>query len=349
MNLKRIVSIFLGATLLFGTCAHGLENSSKKAVKRSSVNKTLKIAGTATAAVAIAALTMRYAANSFIFWGSKAECGDSKDNDGYKSDFIRVGCLSGRTFELKNPESRELEGKCVLVFSPNAGSAAGMVRDAYFVPECGCALYQLMKRGAKLVGIDYRGYGNSDSISRLRISESTVYADGENMYNYVTKELGYSSENVILFAHSIGGAVASHVAAYASGKGQSLGGIIFASPINNLYSAAQAFTKSRVWAAVARVASMSELNTVSNLSKVGNKNTPVFICSGDDQDVLSINKTNLASDIEKIGFNDVTKYVAPECNHNDLTRMFGLEKRDDIEHSKYIEFINKKLANKSVD
>ncbi|MGN1041818.1 MAG: alpha/beta hydrolase [Acutalibacteraceae bacterium] len=333
MKFKRFLSVFFAISLSFNSnsifAANCKSNNNKEQQVITNEASKLKSNMSTAAKVAIpvgitlAALTgVRYIANSFIFMGS-GSCGKDNWEDGFaSSQYIEHGDLCGRTLKAVNPKSNDLGKKCVLVFSPNAGCAAEMVDQAYgfrgYYP-----LNKLLQRGANLVGMDYRGYGNSKHISKLRISESTLYADGEKMYDYVRNQLGYKPEDIILYAHSLGGAISSHVLEYASSKGENLCGIILASPINNLYSAASAFT-CKLGGAVARAVTMSDLNTEKNLSKVKNKDIPVFICSGDNRDLLSLVKTKLHEKIISMGYTNVSYYIAQECDHNNISKMFGV-------------------------
>lgn len=323
MQFKKSFSVFLGTVLLLNsniTFAYQSNNHEKNFEPKSNI-ETVKKAAIAAGTTLLALAGIRYAANSFIFSGSYL-CSGKQDIDGERitSHYINLGDLSGRELKLKNPQSHDLDGRCVLIFSPNAGCSADMVMDAPY-PVSGYSLFKLLDRGATLVGIDYRGYGGSKQISKLRISERTVYADGEKMYDYVRNTLHYQPKDIILYAHSLGGAVSSHVLSYASRKGEDLCGLILASPINNLYSAASAFT-CKPLGAFARVVSMSELNTEKNLSTVRNKNTPIFLCSGDYADVLSLEKTRLHEKIRNMGFANVTVSIHENCGHCDLDIMF---------------------------
>ncbi len=56
---------------------------------------------------------------------------------------------------------------------------------------------------------DYRGYGESTG----KPSEKGTYLDSEAAYDYLINERGVSSSEIILFGQSLGGAVASRLAA----------------------------------------------------------------------------------------------------------------------------------------
>jgi alpha-beta hydrolase superfamily lysophospholipase len=57
--------------------------------------------------------------------------------------------------------------------------------------------------------IDYRGFGQS---SQRFPSEKNVYADAETAWNYVVEQQKVAPEKVIIFGHSLGGAIAIELA-----------------------------------------------------------------------------------------------------------------------------------------
>lgn len=61
---------------------------------------------------------------------------------------------------------------------------------------------------------DYQGYGNSEG----QASETATYADAEAAWRYLTAQRGIKGENILIYGHSLGGGIATWLAArYASG------------------------------------------------------------------------------------------------------------------------------------
>ncbi len=120
-----------------------------------------------------------------------------------KSD--KKGHLHGYMFE-----PAQSNGKVVLVYS-GGGAPAGNYIDT--IAET------YLKSGCKVVVMDYRGFGKSKTEDRegkevdFQLGERSMYQDGEAMLAYVQKKLKYSNSNIILHGYSLGGAVASKVAA----------------------------------------------------------------------------------------------------------------------------------------
>lgn len=66
------------------------------------------------------------------------------------------------------------------------------------------ALRGFRKLGVSALAFDYRGYGRSQSSP----SEGGMYLDARGAYQYLIGERGENAERIVLFGHSLGGAVA---------------------------------------------------------------------------------------------------------------------------------------------
>jgi fermentation-respiration switch protein FrsA (DUF1100 family) len=89
----------------------------------------------------------------------------------------------------------------------------------------------LADRGLDVLLFDYRGYGASTGSP----TEDGLYRDAEAAYRYVLDQAGTAPERVVLISHSLGTAVATHLAAQAP-----LGGVVLVAPFTSLPGAARA-------------------------------------------------------------------------------------------------------------
>lgn len=87
----------------------------------------------------------------------------------------------------------------VLVFHGNATNVEGSLQQTL----------PLLDLGVSALIIDYRGYGLS---SGPFPNETRVYADATAAWNYLTQTRELPAESIILFGHSIGGAIAIELA-----------------------------------------------------------------------------------------------------------------------------------------
>lgn len=69
--------------------------------------------------------------------------------------------------------------------------------------------YRFRQLGFSVLLIDYRGYGRSQGSFP---NESQVYEDAETAYNYLVKQRQLSPNQILLYGHSMGGAVAIDLA-----------------------------------------------------------------------------------------------------------------------------------------
>lgn len=62
--------------------------------------------------------------------------------------------------------------------------------------------------GVSALLIDYRGYGLSEGST----DEEGTYRDAETAWRHLTDERGYAPQDIVLFGHSLGAAIAAHLA-----------------------------------------------------------------------------------------------------------------------------------------
>ncbi len=97
-----------------------------------------------------------------------------------------------------NYQSGDGGAPTVLFCHGNAGNISHRLETI----ECLAAL------GANVMLFDYRGYGRSDGAP----SETNMYADAAACYRWLTRSQGVSSDKIVLFGRSLGGAVAIELA-----------------------------------------------------------------------------------------------------------------------------------------
>ena len=97
---------------------------------------------------------------------------------------------------LPNPRARY-----TILYSHGNAEDLGDLRDF---------LADMRDAGFSVLAYDYRGYGLS---SRRRPSERRAYEDVDAAYRHLTATLGVAPDRVILHGRSLGGGIASHLAA----------------------------------------------------------------------------------------------------------------------------------------
>ena len=122
--------------------------------------------------------------------------------------------LRGWHLKSKRPEQDPL----ILYYGGNAEEVSANLLDWGKIPN------------ASILYLNYRGYGGSTG----KPGEKELVADGLQVYDYVTKELGYRPDQIVLMGRSLGSGVAIQVA----GR-RSVRGLILITPFDSLQAVAQ--------------------------------------------------------------------------------------------------------------
>lgn len=69
-------------------------------------------------------------------------------------------------------------------------------------------LGEMFALGTNLLAVDYRGYGKSEG----KPEEAGVYLDADAAYDYLTQKRNFRPQDIIVYGHSLGGAVAVNLA-----------------------------------------------------------------------------------------------------------------------------------------
>ncbi len=73
----------------------------------------------------------------------------------------------------------------------------------------------MREQGINVFAFDYRGFGESEGSP----SEAGLYRDAEAAYRYLTDSLGVPREHIVIYGHSLGSGVATHLASRVSAAG----------------------------------------------------------------------------------------------------------------------------------
>ena len=183
--------------------------------------------------------------------------------------------------------------KIIIYFHGNAGNIGHRLPD----------LMQLNNFGLNVLGVSYRGYGNSQG----KPSEAGIYMDGNAAFRHATGDLGFAVENVFVLGRSIGTSVAIHVS-----QKKNLGGLVLVTPLTS--GAEQA--KASGLGLVSFVAG----DSFNNIGKIGFVSCPVLVIHGTRDNIIPI---SMGKDIyAKVGSNK--KFVAIDgAGHNNLSTTYA--------------------------
>ena len=124
--------------------------------------------------------------------------------------------------------------------------------------------------GLNVFIIDYRGYGKSQG----KPDERGLYLDASAAWHYLSKERGYTADNILIFGRSLGGAVAADLASRVPARGLLL---------ESTFSSAKDFSR-LVFPLLSHLLLMRyDFNSAMKVSKV---DYPVLVLHSSDDEIM---------------------------------------------------------------
>jgi hypothetical protein len=162
--------------------------------------------------------------------------------------------------------------------------------------------------GLSVLLIDYRGYGYS---SGPFPNESLVYEDAETAWQYLTTTKQIDPKKIVLYGHSLGGAVAIELAS----RHSDLAGIIVDGTFTSMRAMADQMSQYKIfpldWILTQRF---------DSLTKIQSLQTPILFMHGTADRVVPLFMSQ-----ELFAATSASKelWLVPEAEHNDLPRVGG--------------------------
>ena len=119
---------------------------------------------------------------------------------------------------------------------------------------------------------DYRGYG----LSLGKPSEHGTYLDAKAAWDYVTTELGFSHDNILILGRSLGAAIASHLATEHPPM---------ALVLESTFTSAPDIAAEHYWYVPARLLTTFSYDVVNNIKQI---ECPVLIVHSKDDKAITI-------------------------------------------------------------
>jgi fermentation-respiration switch protein FrsA (DUF1100 family) len=151
--------------------------------------------------------------------------------------------------------------RAILFLHGNAGNASHRLPNAA----------ELVRLGAHVLLLDYRGYG----LSQGAPSEEGTYADARAALRHLLNERGLPESRIILFGRSLGGAVAVDLA-----QDRKLGGVVLESTFTSARDMARAISWLPFWLL------MSE--RFDSISKISRVRVPLLFFHGDRDEIVPV-------------------------------------------------------------
>jgi hypothetical protein len=131
-------------------------------------------------------------------------------------------------------------------------------------------LRALAKIGVNILAVDYRGYGKSEG----KPDEAGVYMDADAAYDYLIKQRHFRAEDIIIYGHSLGGAVAVNLASR-----RPCGGLI----IQSSFTSARAMARRMFLIPLIEYAAKSRFDSQQKIRQV---HAPILVAHGTRDEVV---------------------------------------------------------------
>ncbi|MBE9043913.1 alpha/beta hydrolase [Pleurocapsales cyanobacterium LEGE 10410] len=156
--------------------------------------------------------------------------------------------------------------------------------------------------------IDYRGYGKS---SPTFPNEARVYEDAIAAWTYLTAELRLKPQNIFVYGHSLGGAVAIELAS----QHPEMAGLI----VEGTFTSIKDLADLDGWL---QIFPLSWILTqhFDSITKIKSLQTPVLIFHGNADEIIPV---SMAQELFAIAPEPKQLVIIPEANHNNLHLVGG--------------------------
>ena len=167
-------------------------------------------------------------------------------------------------------------------------------------------VYRFLRRlRLNVLTFDYRGYGRSEG----RPSEQGLFVDAQAAHDYLTEVVGESSDRILVFGHSLGGAVAVDLATH-----RSAAGLVVQSSFTDLREMAKVRFPSVPMHLIAR-------NHFRSLNKVPEIEIPKLFIHGTEDETVPF---AVGESLYEAACEPKDWYPIPYAGHNDVYRFGGV-------------------------
>ena len=157
--------------------------------------------------------------------------------------------------------------------------------------------------GVSVLLIDYRGYGKSSPVFP---NETRVYQDAEAAWQYLTNELQIKPQNIFVYGHSLGGAIAIELAT----RHPNMAGAVVEGTFTSMRDMAEFLPWLRIfpldWLVTQHFDSINKIKSLS---------TPLLILHGSADDIIPV---AMAKELFVAAPQPKQIVIISQANHNNL-------------------------------
>ena len=164
--------------------------------------------------------------------------------------------------------------------------------------------------GVNILLVEYRGYG----LSTGSPSECGFYYDGEAAVEYLMNRNDINHQKIVLYGHSLGGAVATHLASMSLRWKEKISAVI----LENTFTSIQqigAHIFQNVIPFISKLPAFFLKNRYESVDKIKNIDVPILFICGDKDEIVPYQMTINLSEHSSNILNELV--VIPGGTHND--------------------------------
>jgi len=165
-------------------------------------------------------------------------------------------------------------------------------------------LRALAELGVSILAVDYRGYGKSEG----RPDEAGVYHDADAAYDYLINQRHFRADDIIIYGHSLGGAVAINLASR-----RPCGGLI----VQSSFTSARAMARRMFPIPLIEFVVKSRFDS---LQKIRDVHAPILIVHGISDEVVPF---AMGEQLYQVAPEPKRFYRIEGAGHNDLFEAGG--------------------------
>jgi uncharacterized protein len=221
----------------------------------------------------------------------------------YKETWLSIGDKSDR-----HTPSDRIYSWWIPAQSKNAPTILYCHGNGHNVGEVSELASRFHKLGLSVFTFDYRGFGKSEGAFP---SETAVYTDAERAWNYLIQDRKIPPNHIVIYGHSLGGAIAINLAT----QHPNAGGLI----VQSSFTTALEMAKRNWWTAIFPV-DMLLNQRFESLRKVSQLRMPVLYLHGTADALIPFEMSQRL--FEKTRSPKQLK-LFPNAGHNDLPQVSG--------------------------
>jgi pimeloyl-ACP methyl ester carboxylesterase len=213
-----------------------------------------------------------------------------------------------KEFSAEATTAKKYLAESVIIYFPGNAGHRGYRHET---------LKDLASLKAHVVIFDYRGYSDSSGSP----SERALVKDARMIYEHVRDELKFNPERIILFGESLGGGVATQLAAELAREALPLGGLIIQSSFDSLENVAQL----HYWYLAVKWLLLDKYLSIKHIPDI---KCALLSIHGEQDSVIPFEMgRRLFSAAPGSSAQGIIKefYPVPLCGHNDVREVGGAE------------------------